>query len=123
MLSDATPVCFVATTDGARARRFYGDLLGLRVVSDDPYAIVFDARGTTLRVQKVGALGPQEFTVLGWQVANISATVQGLARRGVTFQRYEGMDQDGDGIWTSPSGSRVAWFKDPDGNVLSLTEM
>ena len=117
-------VAFVPTTDAARARAFYEGVLGLRLVSDEkPFAIVFDANGTMIRVTTVPELKPQPFTILGWRVANIEATVDRLAAAGVEFQRYKGMnDSDPRGIWNSPSGARVAWFKDPDGNVLSLTE-
>jgi len=115
-------MAFLATRDSARARRFYADVLGLRLVSDDPYALVFDAAGTVLRVQKVDELEPRPFTVLGWRVANIEATVDALVARGVRFERYHGMDQDARGVWRTPGGARVAWFKDPDGNTLSLTQ-
>jgi predicted enzyme related to lactoylglutathione lyase len=123
MLDKNTLVAFVATTDGSRARRFYGEVLGLKIVSDDPYAIVCEVKGGSLRIQKVDALRPQGFTVLGWEVDDIEATVDTLARRGVRFERFEGMDQDDRGIWNAPSGACVAWFKDPDGNTLSVTEM
>ncbi|HKD59973.1 MAG TPA: VOC family protein [Terracidiphilus sp.] len=117
-------VAFAPTTDAARARAFYEGVLGLRLVSDEkPFAIVFDANGTMIRVTTVPELKPQPFTILGWRVADIEATVDRLAAAGVEFQRYKGMnDSDPRGIWNSPSGARVAWFKDPDGNVLSLTE-
>ena len=117
-------VAFVPTTDAARARAFYEGVLGLRLVSDEkPFAIVFDANGTMIRVTTVPELKPQLFTILGWRVADIEATVDRLAAGGVEFQRYKSMnDSDPRGIWNSPSGARVAWFKDPDGNVLSLTE-
>jgi catechol 2,3-dioxygenase-like lactoylglutathione lyase family enzyme len=122
MLGKNTLVAFVATTDGERARLFYGDLLGLKVVSDDPYAVVCEVNGAPLRIQKVNSFRPQGFTVLGWEVADIDATVDALSARGVEFQRYEGMSQDARGIWSASSGARVAWFKDPDGNTLSVTE-
>jgi len=117
-------VAFVPTTDAARARAFYEGVLGLRLVSDEkPFASVFDANGTMIRVTTVPELKPQPFTILGWRVANIEATVDRLAAGGVEFQRYKSMnDSDPRGIWNSPGGARVAWFKDPDGNVLSLTE-
>jgi len=117
-------IAFAPTTDAARARAFYEGVLGLRLVSDEkPFAIVFDANGTMIRVTTVPELKPQPFTILGWRVADIEATVDRLAAAGVEFQRYKGMnDSDPRGIWNSPSGARVAWFKDPDGNVLSLTE-
>jgi catechol 2,3-dioxygenase-like lactoylglutathione lyase family enzyme len=122
MLATAKLMAFVATTNGDRARRFYGEVLGLPILSDDGFAVVCKLSGATLRIQKVDTLRPQGFTVLGWEVSDIGATVESLGKRGVAFERFEGMDQDDRGIWKSPSGARVAWFKDPDGNVLSLTE-
>ncbi len=122
MLGKQTLVAFVATTDAARARAFYEDTLGLSLVSSDPFALVFDAHGTTIRVQKVAAFQPQPFTALGWTVDDINAVVAALSQKDVTCERFPGMNQDAHGIWASPSGARVAWFKDPDGNVLSLTE-
>jgi predicted enzyme related to lactoylglutathione lyase len=123
MLAAAKLMAFVATSDGVRARSFYEGILGLTVISDDDFALALDAGGTMLRVQKVERTGPPPFTVLGWQVADIAAVVKDLATRGVTFEIYPGMGQAADGIWQSPSGARVAWFKDPDGNTLSLTQM
>jgi catechol 2,3-dioxygenase-like lactoylglutathione lyase family enzyme len=123
MLGRDPIMAFLATRDSARARRFYADVLGLRLLSDDPYALVFDAAGTVLRVQKVDELEPRPFTVLGWRVTNIEATVDALVARGVRLERYHGMDQDARGLWRTPGGARVAWFKDPDGNTLSLTEL
>lgn len=122
MLGQAPIMAFLATLDPARARRFYADVLGLRLMSEDPYALVFDAAGTSLRLQKVDELGPRAFTQLGWRVADIEAAVDALAARGVQFQRYHGMEQDARGLWRTPGGARVAWFKDPDGNTLSLTQ-
>jgi catechol 2,3-dioxygenase-like lactoylglutathione lyase family enzyme len=121
MLSSAKPVAFVATADAARARAFYESTLGLRVVEDSPFALVLDGAGTTIRVQKVERVDPRSYTALGWEVSDIVAAVRALAARGVVFQRYPGMTQDDLGVWTSPSGARVAWFRDPDGNVLSLS--
>ena len=122
MLGKSTLVAFVATTNGERARHFYGDVLGLPIVEDGPYALVCDANGVSLRIQKVGALKPQGFTALGWDVPDIQAAVDALVGRGVAFERYDFLEQDERAIWQSPSGARVAWFKDPDGNVLSLSE-
>jgi catechol 2,3-dioxygenase-like lactoylglutathione lyase family enzyme len=122
MLGENQLVAFVATTDGKRARQFYGETLGLRIISDDDFALVCEANGMPLRIQKVGSLRPQGFTVLGWEVADVEATVDCLVARGVKFERFDGMVQDKRGIWSAPSGARVAWFKDPDGNVLSLTQ-
>jgi catechol 2,3-dioxygenase-like lactoylglutathione lyase family enzyme len=114
-------VAFISTRDAARARRFYADVLGLRVVSEDAFAMVVDCGGTTLRITRVTALAPAPFTVLGWSVADIRRTVDGLREKGVAFERYDGLDQDEAGIWSAPGGSLVAWFKDPDENVLSVT--
>jgi catechol 2,3-dioxygenase-like lactoylglutathione lyase family enzyme len=116
-------MAFVATLDAPRARRFYGETLGLRLLGDEPYALVFDAHGTTLRVQKVQALAPPRHTVLGWQVPDVGAAVGALAARGVAFEQYGMPGQDERGVWTAPGGAKVAWFKDPDGNLLSLTEL
>ena len=117
-------VAFVATTDSIRARAFYEGLLGLRLVEDEqPFALVLDANGVMLRVTAVHEHNPAPFTVLGWSVASIENTVEQLTSAGVEFQRYPGInDGDPKGIWNAPSGARVAWFKDPDGNVLSVTQ-
>ncbi len=124
ILGGSDVISFAPTTDPAKARAFYEGVLGLRLVADEkPFALVFDANGIMLRVTTVHELKPQQFTILGWNVADIEATVDGLVTAGVEFQRYKGMnDADPRGIWNSPNGARVAWFKDPDGNVLSLTQ-
>ena len=106
-----------------RAKAFYARTLGLRFVSEDPFALVFDAAGTMLRVAVVPQLKPAGYTVLGWLVPDIRRAIRGLVRRGVAFERFDGFGQDEDGIWASPSGARVAWFRDPDGNMLSLTQV
>ena len=113
----------LATCDAQRSRQFFEGTLGLTFVSDDPFALVFEANGTSVRIQKVGSFAPQPFTVLGWRVPDLASVVDGLAGRGVQFERFEGMGQDARGIWTSPGGALVAWFKDPDGNTLSLTQV
>ena len=123
MLNAADLIGFVGTARADAACVFYRDSLGLRLVADEPFALVFDAHGTMLRVTKVDAVSPAPYTVLGWRVPDIRATVEALAGRGVTFERYPGMPQDELGIWTSPSGAKIAWFRDPDDNVLSLTEL
>jgi predicted enzyme related to lactoylglutathione lyase len=122
MLAAAAVIAFVATTSAERARAFYGDALGLPLRSEDTFALVFDAHGTMLRVQKVAAVQPPPYTVLGWEVADIARAVQAVTERGVQFERVPGLDQDELGIWTSPDGGRVAWFKDPEGHFLSLTQ-
>jgi len=123
MLKSRPIVAFVATTDPKRAKSFYAKTLGLRLVSEDGFALAFDAGGTMLRVAIVHKLQPAGYTVLGWIVPDIAQAVRALVKRGVVFQRYEGMGQDDLGIWSSPSGARVAWFADPEGNTLSLTQM
>jgi len=123
MLPNAKLVAFVPTKDTARARAFYEGVLGLRVVSEDDFALVLDAGGTTVRVTNVHELTPAPFTVLGWEVTSILDSIAGLQKKGVTFERYGGMKQDEAGVWMAPGGARIAWFKDPDGNVLSLSEL
>lgn len=122
MLTDNEPISFVATQDPAESRAFYEGKLGLKLVSDEHFALVFSLNGHMLRVAKVDELTPAKHTVLGWHVSDISATARSLEARGVVFERFAGMDQDELGIWISPSGAKVAWFKDPDGNNLSLTQ-
>jgi catechol 2,3-dioxygenase-like lactoylglutathione lyase family enzyme len=115
-------VAFVATASPVRAKKFYRDTLGLRLVDENPFALVFDAHGTMLRVTRVDSVAVAGYTVLGWHVTDIVDMVTRLKKAGIRFERYDGMEQDKFGIWQSPSGARVAWFKDPDGNTLSLTE-
>jgi catechol 2,3-dioxygenase-like lactoylglutathione lyase family enzyme len=123
VLSSASIMAFVATTDAARSRAFYEGVLGLRFVADEPVALVFDANGTMLRIQKVQELTPHPFTSLGWQVDDIGATMRELSAQGVMFESYGLPGQDASGAWTPPgSTTTVAWFKDPDGNLLSVTE-
>jgi catechol 2,3-dioxygenase-like lactoylglutathione lyase family enzyme len=114
---------FVQTRDADQARQFYKDTLGLKFGGEDTYALVFDLGGIPLRVQKVADATPGKYTTLGWQVDDIETTVRGLGERGVTFERYEGLPQDRLGIWSVPgANAKVAWFKDPDGNTLSVTQ-
>ena len=122
MLNKSEIIGFVATKNAGLAREFYEKTLGLTFVSDDNFALVFDANGTMLRIQKVDTVNPNHYTVLGWNVADIRSEVASLQKRGVAFARYDGMRQDDLGIWTSPGGAKIAWFQDPDGNILSLTE-
>lgn len=121
MLADSPIMAFAPTTKPEEARDFYANKLGLRLAGEDPLALAFDCNGILLRVQKVQMLVPAQHTILGWQVADIEAAVADLQARGVVFQKYD-FAQDERGIWTSPSGSRVAWFKDPDGNILSISQ-
>jgi catechol 2,3-dioxygenase-like lactoylglutathione lyase family enzyme len=118
-------VCFVPSKNPRKARRFYEGALGLRFVSEDRFATVVESSGTMVRlvnVKGVRDFRPAPFTILGWHVGDVRKVVLGLRRRGVKFERYDGMGQDRLGIWKSPSGAKVAWFKDPDGNTLSVTE-
>jgi catechol 2,3-dioxygenase-like lactoylglutathione lyase family enzyme len=117
-----TPMLFAATTDAKRSRKFYEGVLGLKFVSEDTFALVFEIGALMLRIQKVQQKPKIEYTMLGWRVADIEKEVNRLTKAGVRFSRYEGMSQTENGIWHSPSGAKVAWFSDPDGNTLSLTE-
>jgi predicted enzyme related to lactoylglutathione lyase len=119
-LSTGDVVAFAGTTDPKRAMSFYRDTLGLELEYSDDFAVVFKSNGTTIRVAVVPKVVPAGYTILGWMVADIEATVAQLKKAGVKFERYPGMEQDARGIWSAPSGARIAWFKDPDGNTLSV---
>jgi catechol 2,3-dioxygenase-like lactoylglutathione lyase family enzyme len=122
MLASATLVAFAATTDLERSHAFYGGVLGLHRVEASTFANAYDCGGTPLRVTLVESLQPDPFTVLGWRVDDLRATVSALRAAGIELLRYPAMDQDSDGAWTSPSGARIAWFRDPDGNTLSISQ-
>ena len=122
MLNTSKLIGFAATTKPKLAKQFYRDVLGLSLIEDNPFALVFDANGIMLRVQKVQDHSPAGHTVLGWEVDDIATIIRQMTKKGVAFERYEGLQQDGLGIWTSPAGAKVAWFNDPDGNILSLTQ-
>ncbi len=121
MLSNKKLKAFVPTIMPEKAKSFYQDILGLRLISEDQYALEFDANGTSLRVTIVNELKPHPFTVLGWDVDDVSSTVESLNKKGIVFEKYDFLEQDPLGIWTAPGGIKVAWFKDPDGNVLSIS--
>ena len=121
MLANSPIIGFVATSDPARAKAFYRDVLGLLLISEDQYALVFDAHGNMLRVVIAREVVLAPYTVLGWEVGDIEATVRSLAAKGVQFERYTWLEQDDLGIWSAPSGAKVAWFKDQDGNLLSVS--
>ena len=123
MLGKKKIIAFIGTKNPDAAKAFYSDILGLTLIEDGPFALEYDAGGTMLRVQKLSALAPHAHTSLGWDVPDIRSAVRDLARGGVKFERYPRMSQDDLGIWKSPSGAQVAWFKDPDGNILSLTQI
>jgi catechol 2,3-dioxygenase-like lactoylglutathione lyase family enzyme len=122
MLSGFDLVTLVGVTDMARARRFYGDVLGLPVVEETRFAVVVDVHGRMLRLTAVQEPAAAPYSVLSWSVDDIEQVVDGLVTRGVEFARYEGMQQDDRGIWTAPDGARIAWFLDPDRNNLSLVQ-
>jgi catechol 2,3-dioxygenase-like lactoylglutathione lyase family enzyme len=116
-------IAFAATKDMAAAKAFYAGVLGLPLASEDSFALVFDAFGTMLRVTAVQTPAVAPYTVLGWEVTDITTAVQELLQSGVVFEHFPGMGLDELGIWTAPGGgARVAWFKDPDGNVLSVSQ-
>lgn len=121
----AQPVCFVLTADRARSKPFYAQVLGLRLLGEDGHAVTFDlGNRTPLRLTDVPGHRGTGHTVFGWNVADLRSTVRDLAARGVKFSIYDGFGQDADGIWSSPDGgAEVAWFADPDGNLLSLTQI
>jgi catechol 2,3-dioxygenase-like lactoylglutathione lyase family enzyme len=123
MLSNINIKAFVPTTKPEQAKQFYKDILGLKLLSEDSYALEFEAGESLLRVVTVQELTPHSFTILGWNIPDISSTIKSFIDKGIVFEQYGFMKQDGLGIWISPGGSQVAWFKDPDGNVLSLTQV
>ncbi|PCE23826.1 glyoxalase [Paraburkholderia acidicola] len=122
MVADGEVMGFIPTVDAAKARRFYEDVLGLRFVSDDPFALVVASQGTQIRIAKLHEFTPAPYTILGWRVRDIEHEARTLSAKGVVFKRYPPLEQSDAGIWTSPSGARIAWFADPDGNVLSISE-
>lgn len=123
MLANSNLIAFVPTRDADRARTFYQNTLGLRFLHDDTFAIVMESGPTTIRIVRVGEFTPFPFTLLGWDVADIEAAVKDLADKGVEFHRYTFLEQSPTGIWTAPGGAaKVAWFSDPDGNTLSLSQ-
>ena len=122
MLTSARMVGFVPTTDSKQARAFYEGKLGFQFVSDDQFALVMQAGDNMIRIAKAGKFTPAPFTVLGWEVMKIEDEVSALVARGVVFEKYPFVEDQATGIWVAPGGDKVAWFKDPDGNVLSLSE-
>ena len=122
ILGRAKAGCFVCVTDRARAKKFYGETLGLTLVHEDNFATVFDSNGTTLRVSPAKDFKPQPFTLMGWEVSEIESVVKELTAVGIEFVRVPGLPQDEQGIWSPAAGIFVAWFKDPDGNMLSLAQ-
>jgi catechol 2,3-dioxygenase-like lactoylglutathione lyase family enzyme len=122
MLAGAELVSFVSASDPERVKRFYGELLGLPLAEQTAFACVFTTPNGELRVTFVEDVRPAPYTVLGWRVPDIEAAARELQARNIATLAYDGLDQDERGIWRSPSGARVLWFADADGNVLSITQ-
>jgi catechol 2,3-dioxygenase-like lactoylglutathione lyase family enzyme len=122
MLGSTNIVAFIPTKDAEKARAFYEGVLGLRFVKDDGFAMVLDANGIMVRIAKMQEFAPAQFTILGWQVSGIEAMARALQAKGVHFEIFGFFKQDELGIWTAPTGDKVAWFKDPDGNILSISQ-
>lgn len=119
----AKVITFIHTRDPARAKAFYVDTLGFPLITDDGFATVVDLNGVALRITKIEDHKPHPHTVLGWEVADIAGAIAALNAKGVTMEMYTGYGQDAQGVWTSPDGkAKVAWFLDPDGNNLSMTQ-
>jgi len=122
MLKDANTIGFIPTRDPARARHFFSEILELEFVVDAHFALVYRVAGGTLRVVRMDEFMPATYTIFGWEVEDLSAKAEKLAKRGVEIARYSFVEQDQNGIWTAPGGEKVLWFLDPDGNTLSLSE-
>lgn len=124
MLTTSKPVILLPTVKKDESRAFFEETLGLKFIVDDGFALVFDSAGIMFRITPVREFTPHEFSVLGWEVDDIEASVKGLSANGVAFERYDfpWMTQDELGIWAAPDGTKVAWFKDPDGNLLSISQ-
>jgi len=123
VLTDRPLVAFLLVTDAARAKEFYCGVLGLALRDEDEYAVVVDAGGTPLRLAVVPQVPEPVGTNAGWLVDDVNASVRAMAAAGIAFERFPGMDQDADGVWRpAPEGGGVAWFRDPDGNRLSVAQ-
>ena len=122
MMAAGTLIGFVPTRDAKRAREFYEGKLGLEFVSDDQFALVMRSGKNMVRIAKGADFKPAQYTVMGWEVEDVDAAVKWLNGRGVKFEKYPFVEDKVLGIWVTPNGDKVAWFKDPDGNVLSLSQ-
>ena len=122
MLEGNPLMAFVPVTNADRTKQFYRDTLGLKLVAEDRFALVFEIEGVMLRATLVPKFTPQPFTVLGWAVKDARAMAQGMAASGIVFERFPGLQQNEDGLWEAPGGALIGWFKDPDGNVLSIAQ-
>ena len=121
-LRNQNTISFLATANARESRAFFENLVGLKFIEETDFTLVFSIAKSHLRIQKVSNISPAPYTSMGWQVDDIEKAVAALRGRGVIFEVYEGLVQDLNGIWTSPTGAKIAWFKDPDGNTLSLTQ-
>jgi|SRR5450756_1085893 catechol 2,3-dioxygenase-like lactoylglutathione lyase family enzyme len=121
-LNSCKMIAFVPTANIARAKEFYKYTLGFHLVEEGPFGLMFEVSTSLLRITNVQQVFPTHYTVMGWKVPNIAAAVDELAQKGIKFDRYEGFDQDERGVWTAPDGAKVAWFRDPDRNILSMTQ-
>ena len=122
MLGQITITAFVPTRDAEKAKAFYEGVLGLRFVKDDGFALLMESNGVKVRIARVPEYKPAQFTILGWEVSGIEEVIDGLQEKGVHFEKFGFFEQDARGIWTAPNGDKVAWFKDPDGNILGLSQ-
>jgi catechol 2,3-dioxygenase-like lactoylglutathione lyase family enzyme len=122
MTPDSKIIGFIPTRDADRALNFYRDLLGLRFLSDDPFAIVLESNGIMVRLVRIEEFTPAPYTILGWEIEDLGSAVKELAAKGLSFVRYSFLQQDEDGIWTAPNGAKIARFHDPDGNTLSFSQ-
>lgn len=120
--SDQRLLSFVPISDSSAAEAFYSEVLGLELTENTPFALVYRVPGGTLRLAKTPGFKPQPFTLVGWEVPDIVSDMASLGGKGVEFLRFDGLPQDENGIWTVPDGTKICWFADPDGNVLSLTQ-
>ncbi|HEY2040264.1 MAG TPA: VOC family protein [Edaphobacter sp.] len=123
MLAQAELIGFIPTVDADRARRFYVETLGLTFIADDPFAITVRSGATDIRISRIEAFNPSPHTLLGWKVPDIEAAAEQFVAAGITFERYPFLEQEANGVWSAPDGTaKVAWFKDPDGNILSISQ-
>ena len=122
MLREASVIGFIPTVDATKARPFFAEVLGLEFVADAEFALVFRIGGGLLRVVRLEEFTPAPYTIFGWEVTDLATKARELSRRGGEIVRYDFLEQDADGVWTAPGGDKVLWFRDPDGNTLSMSE-
>lgn len=122
MLASNSLIAFIPTVNAEKAKAFYVGILGLEFIQDDKFALVLKGGSNMIRIVRLESFTPAPYTILGWEVPNLRQEVQRLSKEGISFTRYPFLQQDEDGVWTTPTGSLVAWFQDPDGNVLSFSQ-